>query len=80
MGDDAPYDPKIVHLPGTKLTPEVLLHRTLGKLARIKNVAIIIQWDDNTFDADWSSMTMSEFCMAAAILQMEAQDEMRKVK
>jgi len=30
------YEPKLVHLPGTKLTPQVTLQRTLDKLPRIK--------------------------------------------
>ena len=47
--------PKILHLPGTKLTPEVVLHRTLTKLPHIKSVCIVIQWDDDSFDVDWSA-------------------------
>ena len=62
------YTPKMVHLPGTKLTPEVVLHRTLNKLDRIKAVVILIQWDDCSFDADWSQMLMSELCMAYRVL------------
>ena len=58
----------IVHLPGTKLTPEVVLHRTLTKTSRIKAVAIVIQWDDDTFDTDWSTMKNSELCMASMML------------
>ena len=45
MGDD--YIPPLVHLPGTRLTPEVVLHRTINKMQRIKGVAIVIQWDDD---------------------------------
>jgi hypothetical protein len=36
------YDPKLVHLPGTKLTPQVTLQRTLDKLPRIKAVVPVI--------------------------------------
>ncbi|MFZ9406468.1 MAG: hypothetical protein ACO26U_05155 [Burkholderiaceae bacterium] len=66
------YDPKLVHLPGTKLTPEVVLHRTLNKLDRIKSVAVVIQWDDNTLSIDWSQMKVSELCMAAMLMDTEA--------
>lgn len=72
----ADYDPKLVHLPGTKLTPEVVLHRTFQKLHRIKGVAVVIQWDDDSFDTDWSTMRVSELLMAAAMLTEEARREM----
>ncbi len=65
---------EVKHLPGTTLTPEVVLHRTLGKLDRIKNVAVIIQWDDDTMDIDWSQMKASELCMAAILLTKTATD------
>ena len=32
----AEYDPPLVHLPGTVLTPEVVLHRTLNKVHRMQ--------------------------------------------
>ena len=66
------YNPKIVHLPGSKLTPEVVLHRTLQKIDRIKSVCMVIQWDDDTFDIDWSQQKTSELCMASITLQDEA--------
>ncbi len=68
------YDPPLVHLPGTRLTPEVTLHRTLNKLDRIKAVVVVVQWDDDTFDADWSQMKASELAMAALILNKQATD------
>lgn len=66
------YEPKIVHLPGTTLTPEVVVHRTLQKLDRIKAVLVVIQWDDETFDLDWSQMKTSELCMAAMCAHRKA--------
>jgi hypothetical protein len=65
------YDPPLVHLPGTKLTPEVVLHRTINKLDRIKGVFVVIQWDDETFDADWSQMKVSELALAALLMSHE---------
>ena len=70
------YIPKLVHLPGTTLTPEVVLHRTINKLERIKAVIVVIQWDDDTFDTDWSQMRMSELCQASLTLQYDAQQVM----
>lgn len=70
MPDDV--ERKIIHLPGTTLTPEVLLHRTLQKVSRIKAVALVIQWDDDSFDTDWSSMKSSELCMASLVLSHTA--------
>ncbi len=66
------YDPPLVHLPGTELTPEVVLHRTLNKVSRIKAVTVVIQWDDGSFGIDWSSMKVSELCMGAILLQDDA--------
>ena len=54
------YDPSLVHLPGTKLTPEVVLHRTMNKLERIKAVLVAIILDDETVDLDWSNMTSGQ--------------------
>lgn len=66
------YDPPLVQLPGTPATPVVVLHRTLNKAARIKAVTIVIQWDDDSFDIDWSVQKSSELCMAALMLQHTA--------
>lgn len=66
------YDPPLVHLPGTRLTPEVVLHRTVNKASHIKAVVVVIQWDDDTFDMDWSEMKASELAMAALILNRKA--------
>lgn len=65
---------KIIHMPGTVLTAEVCLHRTLTKIDHIKAVTIVIQWDDDTFDVDWSSMKSSALAMAALMIQKTATD------
>lgn len=70
------YVPPLVHLPGSRLTPEVVLHRTLNKISRIKGVAIVIQWDDDTFATDWSQMPIAALCMASYSLQSDAHDVM----
>lgn len=71
------YDPPLVTLPGAKVSPEVLLHRTLNKVDRIKAVTVIIQWDNDTFDCDWSSMKTSELCMASVILGVHVAEEVQ---
>lgn len=69
-----PYEPTLIHLPGTKLTPEVVLHRTLNKLEHIKSVALIICWNDDTFDTDWSQQQLNVLCAGALVLQRQAVD------
>jgi hypothetical protein len=78
MSDEsnAPFERKIIHLPGTKLTPEVVLHRTLTKLPHIKSVVVVIQWDDGSVECDWSSMMVSDLCMGAMALDEEARKEL----
>lgn len=63
------FERKIIHLPGTELSPEVVLHRTLTKIDSIKNITVVIQWKDDTLGADWSSMKSSELAMASFVLQ-----------
>lgn len=65
------YDPPLVHLPGTELTPEVVLHRTLNKKHRIKSVVVAIVWDDSTISLDWSEITNGEMALAAIALMQE---------
>lgn len=65
-------DWKIVHLPGSRVSPQVVLHQTLEKVSRVKAVTLVIQWDDDTYDIDWSRQTASELCMGAVLLQAEA--------
>lgn len=68
MTDD--YVPKIALLPGSTLSPEVVLNRTTAKLGRIKAVVVVMQWDDGTYDCDWSSMKTGELCMAKDVLHI----------
>jgi hypothetical protein len=68
----------IEHLPGTRLTPEVVLHRTVDKLPRIKAVLVVIQWDDDTLSCDWSQMPVSTLCMASFVLQHDLLQGMNK--
>jgi hypothetical protein len=65
---------KIHSLPGAVRTPQVLLAQTEEKLPRIKALAMVIQWDDDTFSGDWSSMNVAELNLAVLQLQEEAKD------
>ena len=71
------HEPKLVALPGVKLAPKVLLHRTLEKIGHIKAVTVVIQWDDDTFACDWSTMKVSELCMAEKILSIKVTSEVQ---
>ncbi len=62
------YDPKLVHLPGTALSPEVVLHRTLQKLEHIESVVVMIKWKKETFDADWSVQKTTDLTAQALLL------------
>lgn len=71
-GDNYRHRRKLVHLPGTDLTPEVVLARTLQKCSRIKQVAVVILWDDGTYDTDYSNMMVSELVLSARRLTADA--------
>lgn len=74
---DEPYVPPLVALPGVAPSAEVVLHRTLNKVPRIKAAVVVIQWDDDSFSVDWSYMTKSGLHMAALLLNQTAVDESR---
>lgn len=77
MGD-APYEPKLVALNDRAHTPEVILHRTLNKVKRIKSLVLVIQWDDTTLDCDWSQQKNSDLAFSALHLMSVAQDQAKK--
>lgn len=71
---------KIATLPNCRLTAEVCLARTLEKAqaGRIKSVYIGIEFDDGSFDSDWSSMKCTDLATHAAIAQHMAIQELTK--
>jgi hypothetical protein len=71
---------KIIHMPGTVLTPEVVLHRTLQKLEYIKSVVVIIEWDDETHDMDWSKQRLDTLAMARLTIEKEIFDLINRGK
>lgn len=67
------YDPPLIHLPGTKLTPDVVLHRTLNKIEHIEAVTVIIQWKaDSSLSVDWSSMAARDLALASLVMNKVA--------
>lgn len=60
---------KIRHLPGTILTPEVVLHRTLEKIKDIESVTIVVKNKDGTYECDWSQQALSKFALGIQVLQ-----------
>lgn len=56
---------KLHHLPGSALSPQVVLSKALEEIGNIKSVAVIVQWDDDSFSSDWSRQKISELCMGS---------------
>lgn len=64
----------IHHLAQTRLTPEVVLHRTLADLSDVKSVVVLIQRADGSWEADYSQLSHAELCMAEKWLSLEVAD------
>lgn len=62
---------KIFRLPTARLSPDTVLHSTIEMLPRIKAVAVVILWDDDSYDTDWSAMSVKELCTGARLLSLE---------
>lgn len=69
---------KLIPLRSVDTTPRIVLERTLDKAARIKAVMVVIHWDDESFDLDWSLMKVSDLAMMATILTEQAQSRVTK--
>lgn len=67
----APYTRPLVHLPGTPLTPEVVLHRALNELDRIASVIVVVVFKDSTVEVDRSRMKMETLAWASMALTGE---------
>jgi hypothetical protein len=76
--DTPPYKPKIIPLRGSDNTPEVVLHRTLLKVDRIKAVTIMIEWDNGDHDVDWSIQDISELAATSKMLDYYAMVEIER--
>lgn len=75
------YKPKLVHLPGTVLSPELVLRRTLEKISYIRSVAVVIEWkEDRSVDVDWSQMSLRDLSFLAESLRFRAHGVMRDLE
>lgn len=61
----------ILHLSTTRLTPEVVLHQTLGNLGNINAVIVLTQDADGRWEIDYSQMAKADLCMAEKWLAIE---------
>ncbi len=64
-------------MPGTPLSPEVMLHQALAEIEDTKGVVLIVYKKDETVNAGWSDMLLSEVCMASAVLQHDINEALR---
>ena len=65
---------ELLHLPGARLSPEVVLHRVLADVKNIKAVAVVIQYEDGGLHCDWSDMKVKDLCLCAYIMDASARD------
>lgn len=68
---------KLIHLPGTRLTPEVVLRQCLARVKDIKSVIIICQDNEDFYDCLWSQMKLSELSFAVMTLDEDFRRMMR---
>ena len=61
-------NPKIIPMPNTAMSPAVVLHQALEEIDNIKSVIVIAQYNDDTFDLEWSQMKTSYMALADMML------------
>ena len=69
---------KLSRIPGTGLSPEVLLHQILEDKDDIKAVVIVVEWKDGVRSVAWSDMRVSETCMSSKVLDDAVSRELSK--
>ena len=69
---------KLSRLPGTGLSPEVLLHQILEDRDNIKAVTIVVEWKDTKRSVAWSDMPFSEACTSSKVLDYCMSKELEK--
>ena len=69
---------RLACLPGTGLSPEVLLHQILEDKDDIKAVVIVVEWKDGVRSVAWSDMCVSETCMSSKVLDVAVSRELSK--
>ena len=61
----------IEHLPTSRLTPDVVLHRALGDIENTQAVVLLVQDTDGLWSIEWSQMSASDLCFAEKWLSLE---------
>ena len=67
---------KIIRLPGTKLTPKVLLAQVLEDADYLESVVIIEKGKDGTMEVAWSRQGQQDIAFAIFILEQKLRCEM----
>jgi len=67
---------EIVHLSSAKLTPEVLLHRTLSDLKSTKAVVVLTLDKEGVWGMEYSNMSIGDLCAAEKWMSLEVADVM----
>lgn len=76
--NDWPKRRKVSTLPGVKPDAVTVLARTLDKAQQgeLKSVYISLQWKDDSYSSDWSSMQRFELAMHQSFIHNDAQLEL----
>jgi len=68
---------ELVHMPGTKLAPRVVLTQTLDNFEDVESVFVVIKRKNGRFNVDWSSTSFADFSYAVAMLDETFRTAMR---
>ena len=66
--------PKIARMPGTRLSPEVLLRNMLEDIDQVKSIALVIEWEDDTFQVCNSAMPHTKCVAMGAFMARKMMD------
>ena len=67
---------EIVHLPGTRLTPEVVLHQCVDEIDSLKAVVVLKLDKEGDSYATWSQMDLGDLCYLLTKLQSRVHEIM----
>jgi len=61
----------IVFLPTKQITPDEIIQALDADVEHIKSIVCIVQWQDGSFSTQMSTLSLSDLCMAARILNID---------
>lgn len=67
----------VIPIFGAELTAADVLERTLDKVDRVRDVVVLIQWDDGTWAIDASTQTLGNQLSAATTLRLSVERQMQ---